>query len=155
MSRYIDVHILQYDGQAWRNIKLYRKKDKKFIPIDLFPFPDEQLFDILNGDDGDFPWSCIDESTLPTSVINELRKAQNSFCFDFHEVNFADLKIYSYENPKVRDYDYDGENFEKEAWKDTPLVSFIKHIENILNLADPYWNIDRPSDVRIVYWFND
>ena len=159
MVRDIHVKIVKKDRETntWKRIKLYYKEKRKFKVIDIYPFRNYELFDILNEkDESDehFFASSIVTDDLPIALKNEIETAKKSFGFyGFREINLADLKLYLHKVPKIRDYDY--EENDPKAWKDNPVKYFIEKIEQYIDFADPYWDfycID--SDIRIIYWFD-
>ena len=159
MGRDIHVKIVKKDRETntWKRIKLYYKEKRKFKVIDIYPFRNYELFDILNekdeSDEHIFASSIVTDD-LPIALKNEIETAKKSFGFyGFREINLADLKLYLHKVPKIRDYDY--EENDPKAWKDNPVKYFIEKIEQYIDFADPYWDfycID--SDIRIIYWFD-
>lgn len=158
MGRDIHVRIVKKDREtnAWKQIKLYYKGDHKFKVVDIYPFRNYELFDILSerGDDEYFTSSPVTTNDLPIILKNEIEATKKSFGFyGFREVNLADLKLYLCKVPKIRDYDHEEED--PKAWEDNPVKYFIERIEQYISFADPYYDfycID--SDVRIIYWFD-
>lgn len=160
----IDIHVRivkrDHHTDTWKQIKLYRKEKKKFKIVDIYPYREEDLFDILlektNENYRDYPYrsSPISLAHLPINLKQEIEEKQNILgYYDFKEINLADLKLYLYHNPKVRDYDYEAED--PKAFKDNPVKYFIERIEQYLDFADPYWDVcGSASDVRIIYWFD-
>ena len=160
MGTDIHVYILRKDkDNLWKTVKIYRKeKRNKFTYISPYTSRNYELFDILNGKDTKdyFPFVPINEKELPQDLKNRYLKAKNTVgYFDFNEVNLADLKLYLYSHPKLRDYDYEGENFDEEGWKENPIHDFIKTIENYIFLSDSFdFEICPDSYFKIVYWFD-
>lgn len=158
MGRDIHVRIVKKDRETntWKQIKLYYKGDHKFKVVDVYPFRNYELFDILSerGDDEYFTASPVTTDDLPTILKNKIEATKKSFGFyGFKEINLADLKLYLYKVPKIRDYDY--EEKDPKAWEDNPVKYFIERIEQYIDFADPYCNFDCiDSDVRIIYWFD-
>lgn len=158
MGRDIHVRIVKKDRETgkWNQIKIYRKeKKRKFKIVDVYPFRNYELFEILNEkEDENYHADVICMSDLPIALKQEIEKFKNiDGYYDFKEINLADLKLYLHHNPKVRDYDYEAED--PKAFKDNPVKYFIERIEQYLDFADPYWDVCRPpSDVRIIYWFD-
>lgn len=158
MSKNIYVRIIKRNRQdgTWKQIKLFYKDKDNIKPVDIYPYQNYELFDILSGNENDsFPYSTIIKNDLPYVLIKEINKYQSTFgyyCCNFSEINLADLKLYLQKVPKVRDYDY--EDIDPKAWKDNPVKGFIEHIESYLDFADPYWNFDPYSDIKIIYWFD-
>lgn len=159
MGRDIHVRIVKKDRETntWKHIKLYYKEKRKFRIVNMYPFRNYELFDILNekdeNDEHFFAPSIVTDD-LPIALKNEIETAKKSFGFyGFREINLADLKLYLHKVPKIRDYDY--EENDPKAWKDNPVKYFIEKIEQYIDFADPYWDlycID--SDIRIIYWFD-
>ena len=158
MGRDIHVRIVKKDKKTgkWNQIKIYRKeKKRKFNVIDIYPFRNYELFNILDEkEDVKYHADIICTADLPITLKQEIEKFKNiSGYFGFREINLADLKLYLYCSPKIRDYDY--EEKDPKAFKDNPIKYFIEQIERYLDFADPYWDVCRPaSDVRIIYWFD-
>lgn len=160
MGTDIHVYILKKDkDNLWKTVKIYRKeKRNKFKYIPPYSGRNCELFDILTGRETQnyFPATSINEKELPQDLKNRYFKAKNTDgYFDFYEINFADLKIYLITHPKVRDYNYEGKNFEKEGWKTNPIYDFIKIIKNYIVLSDSL-DFETPPDscFKIVYWFD-
>ena len=158
-----DIHVRivkkDYNTDTWKQIKLYRKEKKKFKIVDIYPFREEDLFDILSEKTNDYrayPYHAypISLTHLPINLKQEIEKKQKILgYYDFKEINLADLKIYLMHNPKIRDWDYEDDD--PKAWIDNPVKYFIERIEQYLDFADPYWDGCRPaSDVRIIYRFD-
>ncbi len=158
MARDIHVRIVKKNRgtNTWKHIKLYYKEDHKFEVVDVYPFRNCELFDILSerGDDEYFTASPITTDDLPIILKNEIETTKKSLGFyGFREINLADLKLYLYKVPKIRDCDYEEEN--PKAWEDNPVKYFIERIEQYIGFADPYWDcycVD--SDIRVIYWFD-
>lgn len=160
MGTDIHVYILRKDkDNLWKTVKIYRKeKRNKFKYISPYNSRNYELFDILKGKETKdyFPFVPINEKELPPDLKNRYLKAKNIIgYFDFNEVNLADLKLYLCSHPKVRDYDYEGENFDEEGWKENPIHDFIKTIENYIFLSGSFdFEICPDSYFKIVYWFD-
>jgi hypothetical protein len=94
---------------------------------------------------------------LPDNLKQEIEECKKtSGYYDFYETNLADMKLYLYNHPKVRDYDWeDEETFNEKGWKDNPIKSFIEKIETYINVADMWWlGSSLDSDIRVLYWFD-
>lgn len=158
MGRDIHVRLIKKDRETgkWNQIKIYRKeKKRKFSVVDIYPFRNYELFGILDEkEDEKYYVDTICVPDLPIALKQEIEKFKNiGDCFDFREINLADLKLYLYRSPKIRDWDY--EDTDPKAWKDNPVKYFIERIEQYLAFADPYWDVCTPaSDIRIIYWFD-
>ena len=159
MGRDIHVRIVKKDRETntWKHIKLYYKENRKFRVIDVYPFRNYELFDILNEkeeNDELFFAPPIITDDLPIALKNEIKAAKEDLgSYGFREINLADLKLYLHKVPKIRDYDYKDDD--PKAWKDNPVKYFIEKIEQYIEFAVPYWDsccVD--SDVRIIYWFD-
>lgn len=159
-----DIHVRiikrDHDTDTWKQIKLYRKEKRKFKIVDIYSYREEDLFDILSEKTNDYrtyPYRAypISLTHLPIGLKQEIEKKQKiSGYYDFKEINLADLKIYLMHTPKIRDWNY--EDNDPKAWIDNPVKYFIERIELYLDLAEPDWNIDSPpSDIRILYWFDN
>ena len=152
----IDIHTYIFKRNRkenkWEQEKLFTKKENEYKEVDVYPYRSYELFDILSEKEDDkyvaFP---IDEKALPEDFQEKL-KNETDFCYDFREINFADLKLYLIRQPKVRDYDY--EENDVNAFKDNPVKAFAERIEWYLDLAEPFWDFMPPSDIKIVYWFD-
>ena len=157
MGRDIHVRIIKKDRETgkWNQIKLYHKEKKKFKVVDIYPFRNYELFDILNeNEDEKYHANKICTPDLPIALKQEIEKLKNiAGYYGFKEINLADLKLYLYNNPKVRDYDYDTED--PKSFKDNPVKYFIERIEQYLDFSDPYWDMDNSfSNIKIIYWFD-
>lgn len=155
MGKDIHVRIIKKDRETgkWNQIKLYHKENKKFKMVDIYPFRNYELFDILNEtEDEKYYANNICTSDLPIALKQEIEKLKKTVgYYGFKEVNLADLKLYLYHNPKVKDYDTE----DPKSFKDNPVKNFIERIEQYLDFSDPYWDIDNSfSDIRIIYWFD-
>lgn len=159
MGRDIHVRIVKKDRETntWKHVKLYHKEKRKFKVIDVYPFRNYELFDILDEKDENdehFFAPPIVTDNLPIALKNEIETAKQSFGFyGFREINLADLKLYLNKVPKIRDYDYEDDD--PKAWKDNPVKYFIEKIEQYIEFAVPYWDFySIDSDIRIIYWFD-
>lgn len=150
---HVRVAILNKETNIYEEIKLYRKEKDQFRPVAVYDGRSYELFGILDGEDDDFPYGYIRTNYLSEELKEEIEKYKNTEgYYDFFEVNLADAKIYLKENPKVRDYEHDGE---WEAWKDNPVKHFIEAVCHYINIHDgelTWWCKD--SDVKILYWFD-
>ena len=157
MGRDIHVRIVKRNRETdtWKQIRLYRKEKKKFKAIDIYPFRDCVLFDILNEKEDNkynaYPISLIH---LPENLQQEITECKNSLgYYGFKETTLADLKLYFQKVPKVRDWDYEDDD--PNAWKDNPIKSFIERIEQYIDFFDPFWDFHTsPADYKILYWFD-
>ena len=159
MGRDIHVRIVKKDRETntWKHVKLYHKEKRKFKVIDVYPFRNYELFDILDEKDENdehFFAPPIVTDNLPIALKNEIETAKQSFGFyGFREINLADLKLYLNKVPKIRDYDYEDDD--PKAWKDNPVKYFIEKIEQYIEFAVPYWDFySIDSDIHIIYWFD-
>lgn len=150
----VDIHlrVCYWDRfkHSYEEIKLYRKDGDQFKLIPLFSGRNSELFDYLNGAEGDLPFKGIDleDSTLPKELHDEISECKNiTGYYDFFEINLADLKLYFNKHPKARDWDE-----EDEIYKDHPIKYFIELIESILSVANVWF--DFYSEIRIFYWFD-
>ena len=152
MATDIHVRIIKFnrDKNIWEPIRLYQK-DKSLVNV--YHDRDYELFDILkgNGEDTYYPFPIV-INNLPDDLKKEIESRQDKcYYYNFQEVNLADLKLYLYHYPKIRDYDYDEKS--PKAYKDNPVKWFIEHIEYYINFACP-WDFNPDSDIRILYWFD-
>ena len=157
MGTDINVRIVKKNRKTnlWEQIKLYRKEESEYKIVNPYPYRNSELFDILSENEEDsFRCNHILINNLPTSLQEEITKCTNTVgYYGFYELTLADLKLYLYDTPKVRDYDY-GDDSPK-AWEDNPVKYFIECIENYIKFADPYYEFDcLDSDIRILYWFD-
>ena len=162
----IDIHVRlvkkNRETNTWEQIKLYYKNKDQFKLVDIYPFRHYELFDILTGKE-DYIASNIELANLPEDLSKEIEKYKHiNGYYDFKEATLADLKLYLYKVPKVRDWDYEDyeddnpkawENDPK-AWKDNPVKSFIERIERYLDFVDWSWDEFPASDIKILYWFD-
>ena len=157
MGRDIHVKIIKRDHTTdkWKQIKFYKKEKRKFKVIDVYPFRNYELFDIISEKEDEkykaYPITLIN---LPDNLKKEITEYKNiSGYYGFKEITLADLKLYLHQVPKVRDWDY--EENDPNAWKDNPIKFFIEKIEQYIDFFDPWWEIDTsPSDIKILYWFD-
>ena len=159
-----DIHlaIVKFDRDlnAYKEIKLYKKDDKNnYVPINLYPGRNGELFDYLSGKEDDFPVKPLYEKNLPQDLKNRIEEYRNGGygCYNFSEANLADVKLYLKDNPKVRDYDYEGkeEDFLINGYKENPIIDLVKRIEYVLDFDDFFWDYDGSfADVRIIYFFD-
>lgn len=153
MGRDIHVNILiKTKNEGWKDVVLY-KPDKKgsFIPIDIYPYRDYELFDILNKTtDVFFPAAPIKKDELPQQLKTQLEEEQDTYGFyGFLEANLADIKLYYIDNPIVEDYDKNDDSI-----KDHPIKDFIDTIYNYVNVwADGFIDFFY-SDIKIIYRFD-
>lgn len=156
MGRDIHVRILQKNrnNNTWERVSLLHKEKDEIKIIDVYPFRNYELFDILseNEEDG-YNADNIIIDDLPLDIKQEIEEYKNnSYGYNFKEITLADLKLYLHQMPKIRDWDYEEDN--PNAWKDNPVKDFIDRITQYLNFVDPYWNFNLLSNIRIVYWFD-
>ena len=157
MGRNIHVRIVKRDRDTdkWKQIKLYYKEKRKIKLVNVYPFRSDELFDIIDGSEDEkynaYPISLIN---LPDNLQKEIERCQNTLgYYKFKEISLADLKLYLYKSPKVRDWDYEDDD--PKAWKDNPVKYFIERIEQYIDFADPYWDLETSlSDIKILYWFD-
>lgn len=151
----IDIHVrvCYYDSNdnKYKEIKLYQKKEGQLKPISLFSGRNCELFGYLNGaEDSYIPISRIntENGSIPQELLEEVLKCKNnSGYYDFLETNLADLKLYLFKHPKVRDWDE-----EDVGYKDNPVKYFVERIDAILSIASIPSYFD--SEIRILYWFD-
>lgn len=154
MGADIHVYILKRNREtnAWKHIKLYTKEKGKFKLVDVYPYRNYELFDILNGkEDEKYSAQPISKVGLPPHLKKEIEEFE--YGYGFKEINLADLKLYLRQVPKIRDWDY--EDTDPNAWKDNPVKFFIERIEQYIDFADYYWDIIPASDIKIIYWFDN
>ena len=157
MGRDIHVKIIKRDHTTdeWKQIKLYKKEKRKFKVIDVYPFRNYELFDIISEKEDErykaYPITLIN---LPDNLKKEITEYKNiSGYYGFKEITLADLKLYLHQVPKIRNWDY--EENDPNAWKDNPIKFFIEKIEQYVEFFDPWWEVDTsPSDIKILYWFD-
>lgn len=157
MGRDVHIRIIKRDRDTdkWKQIKLYYKEKGKIKLVDVYPFRNYELFDIINGSEDKkynaYPISLIN---LPDNLQKEIERCQNiPGYYNFREISLADLKLYLYRSPKVRDWDYEDDD--PKAWKDNPVKYFTERIEQYIDFADPYWDFETSlSNIKILYWFD-
>ena len=157
MGRNIHIRIVkrERDTDKWKQIKLYYKEKNKFKLVNVYPFRNDELFNIMNGtEDEKYNIYPISLTNLPLNIQEEITRCQNTLgYYGFKEINLADLKLYLHKSPKIRDYDYEEDS--PNAWKDNPVKYFIERIEQYIDFIDPYWDLETPtSDIKILYWFD-
>lgn len=155
----VDIHvriiIKNRDKNIWEEAKLYYKKDNDFKAVDICPYRNYELFDILNHKENDdfLNTQPIFDADLPETLKGEIVEYRNSLgYYGFREINLADLKLYLYCKPKIRDWDY--EENDPKAMKDNPVKYFIEQIEQYISFASFMYDFTPPSDIKIIYWFN-
>lgn len=137
----VDIHFYitkyNYSNKKWESVTLYKKDSE---PIRLYPYRDYELFDILCGNaNTGFPNSPIDENSLPSNLLKIYKEDKNNSCYDFYEVSFADLLVFSLKH------------------NNESLEELIKYVRSILELYydSNFYEINRkPSLVKLVYWFD-
>ena len=140
MGRDIHVKILIKNEDKWEEVLLYNKIRGKFEEIEVYPYRNYTLFDILNEktDENYNIARPIVLEKLPKEVKKDIKIWQELYgCYGFKEVNLADLKLYFKEND-------DNLN---------PIKYFIERIDQYIDFAIDPWNL-RDSDVKILYWFD-
>lgn len=155
MGADIHVKILERNNNTWKQVTLYHKEKEEFKIVNVYPFRNYELFDILNGkEDDNYIAYPIREDSLPVTLKKEIEGYKNTVgYYGFKEINLADLKLYLYRSPKIRDYDYEENS--PNAWKTNPVKYFIEKIEQYINFASQYGEfVSPPSDIRIIYWFD-
>ena len=150
----IDIHvrIVKKDRKenVWKQVQIYKKEADEFKIIDIYPFRDSNLFEILDeSEDDTYRAYDIITDDLPPALKKEIEEWQaDGYGYGFKEINLADLKLYLYEVPLVNSDD------DPKAWKSNPVKDFIKRIENYIDFAESGWNYSPDSDIRIIYWFD-
>lgn len=137
MGKDIHVRLIQFNRETneYELVKLYRKINNEFHSIPVYEGRDYSLFNQL--EDADFPSRAIYTTNLPEELRQELNECEkDTGCFGFREINLADLKLY-YNNTK-------GIKF-----------SFIDTINTYISLYNTEPWLYSPSDVRILYWFDN
>ena len=157
MGTDIHVRILKRDSltDKWTQIKLYRKNIDHIEVVKVFPFRNCELFDILRGNEEYSPNSYpIAFNLLPRLLYKEIKTYQNTIGFyGFKEINLADLELYLFKHPKIRDYDYEEDDLK--AWKDNPIKNFIARIKQYIIFNDEnFLDFSPLSDIKILYWFD-
>ena len=153
MGRDIHVNILiKTQDEGWKDVVLYKPDiTGSFTPIDIYPYRDYELFDILNKTtDVFFPAAPVKRDELPEQLKTQLEKEQDDYGFyNYFEANLADMKLYYIDNPIVEDYDKNDGSI-----KDHPIKDFIDTIYNYVNVwADGFINFFY-SDIKIIYRFD-
>lgn len=139
-----------YNINIWKEVVLYHKENEKMEPVNIYPFRNYELFDILSGNEHDgYKAMPIVIDDLPDSIKQEIKEYQQDFAFDFREITLADLQSYLYKVPKIRDD-------EEDTLKDNPVKFFVERITQYLDFAEPYWDeCLLSSNIRILYWFDN
>lgn len=154
----VDIHvkIIYKDEYGWKPVSLFYQNEKNEMKeINPYPFRNHEVFSILSGKEEDyFPYTSIFKKDLPQSVLNEINVDKTLGCYDFHEVNLADLESYTLKHPMVKDYDAEWED-DKPIYKTNPMIGFMNRMKSYVDFAIPDWNWDHIlSKVRILYWFD-
>ena len=158
----VDIHvkITKYNEKTgiWEQINLYQKDEKgNFSSVSPYPFRNSELFGILSDEHDDhFPihtlttWTNYDKETQ-----EEFELAHEDFgYYGWGWFNLAEVDLYLQKHPKVRDWDYEEDDFEENGWKNNPVKYFIDLITAYLDLADPYWDWDGHSNIRVILWYD-
>ena len=161
MGKDIHIRVVKRNRETnnWELINLYQKKENEIVAINLFPFRNYDIFDILQGKE-----NCtnlnplpIAMAGLPSELQEEIAKDKEELCYDFKEVTLADLKLYFEYSPKIKDWDsyYEDEN-DPRGFITNPIKYFIERIEYFLEFAiDSSWKWNYSnSDIKILYWFD-
>ena len=152
MGRDIHVRIVRkdYNENTWKEVVLYHKGYEKMEPVDIYPFRNYELFDILSGNEHDgYKAMPIIIDDLPDSIKQEIKEYQQDYAFGFREITLADLQLYLYKVPKIKDD-------EEDILKDNPVKFFIERITQYLDFVEPWWDeCLLSSNIRILYWFDN
>ena len=139
MGKDIHVKILIKNKNKWEEVLLYNKIKDKFEEIEVYPYRNYTLFDILN-EETDENYNIarpIVLEKLPEKVKKDIKRQESYGGYGFKEVNLADLKLYFKEN---------NDNL-------NPIKYFIERIDQYIDFAVDSWNLC-DSDVKILYWFD-
>lgn len=154
MGKDIHVNILiKTKNEGWKDVVLYKPDiTGSFTPIDIYPYRNYELFDILNKTtDVFFPAGPVKRDELPQQLKTQLEEEQDKYGFyGYFEANLADIKLYYIDNPIVEDYDNKNDG----SIKDHPIKDFIDTICNYADIwADGFMNFFY-SDIKIIYRFD-
>ena len=183
LSMGMDIHLrlVKYDEKdnIFKEVELLRQRvsyekyyyDEKgnkhdianpYIRASIYEGRNSEMFDgMKHGDDidgfGCFPMTSIKYSSLDKKLVKELEsKANESFYFDFSEINLADMKNYLLEHDEVVDYeaDVDWDAGEK-AYKKNPIWILFENACDYLKFADgDDWNWKPLSDYKLIIYFD-
>ena len=140
----------------------------ELILANLFPYNGcHELFSIVKGGLSSFPEMSGIHTGLPNFVCEEISKEYQA-CWDSlfpggnieaHWFTYADLYIYLFENPTVKDYAamdaawIDNPSKEMEdIYTDNPLFALKHRIDAFFEVIDDWSWKDNYSLIRIVYW---
>lgn len=149
----------EYDGETGE--KLPWTEYKK---IDVDVWRNYEMFDGMKSGDGGygiFPWVGIDFSSLEPKLAEELKKYHDNTrygCYDFYEINLADMKNYVYTHPLVTDYDSDEwDNWEpgkEKPTKPNPISGMVEDIENYIYFFEDCYRSEPDSCYKILFYFD-
>lgn len=179
-----DIHIIvtkyNKDTRFYHEVELFRKRKEnefdyncetgehlpwtEYKKIDIDVGRNSEMFEGMKSGDGGygvFPWIDIDFSSLEPTLAEELKKYHDKTrysCFDFHEINLADMKNYVYTHPLVTDYDSDEwDNWEpgkERPAKPNPIGGMVEDIENYIYFFEDGWRFEPDSYYKILFYFD-
>ena len=154
MGRDIHVKILIKEEDKWKEVTLYNKVKDNFEEIEVYPYLNYLLFDILNETEDNLYNIArpISLEKLPKEIKKDIEEKEKiPGYYGFKEVNLADLKLYLKTIPTTEDdyHTYHG----RKLYNINPVKYFIERIEQYIDFAIDPWDL-RDSDVKILYWFD-
>lgn len=166
----VDIHIklFKYDNERnqFKKLTLYRwdYKTGEYKEVYIFPGRNSEMFDgMKEGDEVDgygvFPSSSIKLNSLFDPDREEIEeKMHTTGCYDFNEINLAEMALYCKEHPTVTDYDVEWHdedpNFVKPT-KKNPICDLYDEICQYGYFADNWdWDFSSLSEYKVIYYFD-
>lgn len=168
----VDIHfyITKYNTETnfFEEIKLYtRNKAGEYKKVPIFYGRNYDMFDILTNkiivDNVTFPNMPIAYNSLEENIrekIKSFHSEEGEFtgCYDFFEVNLADLKNYLNTCPTMINYDYNSDEEESEdnkPYKSNVVKFLYDDIINYIKFADEFaFEFSPESYYKILYFFD-
>ena len=181
MGQDIHVHVAKYNEKTnlYDELVLYKPGEEyhydselnkiidnpDFQRVHIYNKRDDEMFDgMKDGDENDgyghFPWIPIRFNSLEPSFRDRIKsKTSIVGCYDFYEINLADMKNYLHDHPIVVDYDSElWEDYEKDKRfkprKDNPIEGLYKEICNYIFFADNDWDWIPLSSYKVIFYFD-
>ena len=136
-----------------------------YTRVTIYDGRDYEMFDgMKDGDSSDgygiFPWVAVQLNSLDPLFRKEIKKEMDiEGCFDFYEINLADMENYLFKHPTVVDYDAEG----WETWKaGDPKPQKTNPINHLYDCICQYayfcnnwkWEIVPMSQYKVIFYFD-
>lgn len=169
MGKDIHTKIYKYNinDNKWHELILFRQNnEEEMIPVDIYPYRNYYLFDILSNDHddeyGDFPnHISIHINSYADAEKEQIEKIMDtSGCYNFNEVSVLAMKYYLKNAPKVKDYDVEWGEDENgtpiPAYCDNPVKDYFDAIMKFIEFASPRWILSDGDleEYRVFYYFD-